>query len=235
MNETATFTCSLCGAEHPLSVRTVFDGENLCPDCLTEHTLHCDYCGDRIWSDDNYGSDFNVLCEDCFNDHYVRCRSCGRLLRSDYANYTDFDIGPYCDSCYSEREEAAIHDYYYKPTPIFYGEGPRFFGVELEIDEAGEDNRNAENILSIGNYHGENIYCKHDGSLEDGFEIVTHPMSLDYHLHEMPWNDILYEARSLGYTSHMAGTCGLHVHVSRAAFGDSEAWQECCIARVLHL
>jgi len=131
--------------------------------------------------------------------------------------------------------KAAIHDYYYKPTPIFYGEGPRFFGVELEIDEAGEDNRNAENILSIGNYHGENIYCKHDGSLEDGFEIVTHPMSLDYHLHEMPWNDILYEARSLGYTSHMAGTCGLHVHVSRAAFGASEAWQECCIARVLHL
>jgi len=25
----------------------------------------------------------------------------------------------------------------YKPTQIFYGKGGRFFGVELEVDEAG--------------------------------------------------------------------------------------------------
>lgn len=44
---------------------------------------------------------------------------------------------PYCQECYhSVCDRDAIHDYYYKPTPIFYGDGNRFFGVELEIDGA---------------------------------------------------------------------------------------------------
>ena len=47
-------------------------------------------------------------------------------------------------------------------------------------------------------------YCKHDGSLDEGFEIVTHPMTLDFHLHRMPWERIVEEAKRLGYTSHQA-------------------------------
>ena len=38
----------------------------------------------------------------------------------------------------------------------------------------------------------------------------------------------------LGYTSHQAGTCGLHVHVSRLAFGETEEQQDTAIARVLY-
>ena len=37
----------------------------------------------------------------------------------------------------------------------------------------------------------------------------------------------------MGYLSHQAGTCGLHVHVSRKAFGDSYDAQDSAIARVL--
>lgn len=36
------------------------------------------------------------------------------------------------------------------------------------------------------------------------------------------------------YQSHRAGTCGLHVHVSRAAFGVTEAEQDAAIARILY-
>ena len=76
-------------------------------------------------------------------------------------------------------------------------------------------------------------YCKHDGSLDDGFEIVTHPMSLDCQLHEMPWAEVLDKAIGMGYLSHQTGTCGLHVHVSRKAFGDTLDAQDNAIARVL--
>jgi hypothetical protein len=38
----------------------------------------------------------------------------------------------------------------------------------------------------------------------------------------------------MGYLSHQAGTCGLHVHVSRDAFGNTENAQEAAIARVLY-
>lgn len=61
-----------------------------------------------------------------------------------------------------------------------------------------------------------------------------HPMSLQYHKEEMPWAHILHRAAEMGYTSHQSGTCGLHVHVSRAAFGDTEAAQDAAIARVLY-
>lgn len=43
------------------------------------------------------------------------------------------------DDCYEKRRNKLINDYYYKPEPLFYGTGSRYFGVELEIDEAGED------------------------------------------------------------------------------------------------
>ena len=83
---------------------------------------------------------------------------------------------PLCVDCYHLHMRGGIHDYYYKPAPIFYGNGPRFFGVELEIDGAGEDSDNARELLNVGNpYDLEHIYCKHDGSPEDGIEIVSHP------------------------------------------------------------
>jgi len=59
-------------------------------------------------------------------------------------------------------------------------------------------------------------------------------MSLDYHQSEMPWADILREAVSMGYRSHQSGTCGLHVHVSRDAFGSTASEQDAAIARVLY-
>ncbi len=33
------FTCSRCREEHPITARTFFEGETLCPDCLEEHGL----------------------------------------------------------------------------------------------------------------------------------------------------------------------------------------------------
>ena len=60
------------------------------------------------------------------------------------------------------------------------------------------------------------------------------PMTLEYHMKEMPWAKILQEAIRLGYTSHQANTCGLHVHVNRDAFGESETEQDAVIARILY-
>ena len=77
------------------------------------------------------------------------------------------------------------------------------------------------------------IYCKSDGSIDDGFEIVSHPMTMEYHMNEMPWADVLHEAIRLGYRSHQTNTCGLHVHVNRDAFGENRDEQEKVIERIL--
>ena len=230
--------CTDCGEEFPKDELYPFSGELLCPDCLEAKTVLCSHCGERIWRDENAGGESTPLCQDCYDRHYTNCHCCGDIIRISqtyYACESDGNEYPFCYDCYTSRtSRKSIQDYYYKPEPLFRGDGDRFFGVELEVDGAGEDDDNAAEVMSIANGNGiENLYCKHDGSLDDGFEMVTHPMTLAYHQTEMPWAAILRKAVQMGYTSHQAGTCGLHVHVNRAAFGNTESVQDAVIARTL--
>lgn len=231
---TNTSLCSHCGGSFDEDDIRYFCGEMLCPDCLDELTVLCERCGDRIWAEDAADSDL-TLCQHCYDNYYTTCESCGCTLDYDDAYYFDDDTDyPYCRHCYNQRSSNEyIHDYGFKPDPIFYGKGNRYFGVELEIDEGGHIDANAEKICEAANTDERRVYIKHDGSLNDGMEIVTHPMTLDYHLNKMPWKEVMQKAVSLGYLSHKTRTCGLHVHVNRTTFGDTTDEQEECISRVL--
>lgn len=234
-NET-TFVCSQCSITIDADDPREFDGYHFCPDCLTRHTRICRHCGARIWADENAGDSITPLCQSCYDRHYTSCSRCNRIIHEEDARYED-DLSdePLCEDCYDRLSGAVIHDYYYKPAPIFFGSGNRFFGVELEIDNGGEDTDSATRLLDIANTEDtQRLYIKHDGSLDDGMELVTHPMTLDYHLREMPWQELTEQAVKLGYTSHIARTCGLHVHVNRSAFGETESAQEASISRILY-
>ena len=231
-------TCCHCG-QIISGTPVMVEDDSLCECCAEEETTLCSHCGERIYRHDNAGDEDTPLCQSCYENHYYRCDRCGRVIHEDHAYYADDDEDqddPLCHACYSSRNrDRAIKDYYYKPEPLFRGDGPRYFGVELEIDGAGEDDSSAREVMEIANSNGlENLYCKHDGSLDDGFEMVTHPMTLAYHQAEMPWAAILRKVVQTGYKSHQAGTCGLHVHVNRNAFGETEARQDAVIARILY-
>lgn len=229
-------SCGICGEVLSLEELSAFDDTLLCPKCLSENTEICAQCGERVWTDDCVSDNHTTLCQSCYDRYYTTCEDCGTIIHRDDAYYEDDEeYEPRCYHCHvRHQEETPIHNYYYKPEPIFYGEGSRYFGVELEIDGAGESNRSASAILDVANRKDEHLYCKHDGSLNDGFELVTHPMTLDYHLQEMPWREILEKAKSLGYKSHQCGSCGLHIHINRDAFGETPEEQDECIARILY-
>ena len=237
------FLCSLCHEEHPVEERTIFDNRELCPNCLAAETVLCGRCGDRIWLEDACCDDAITLCQHCAETYYNRCADCGRLVEHGNLLYLpdedcddDEDEDGYCPQCYARRlPSRSIQNYSYKPEPIFYGDGSRFFGVELEIDGAGENGENANLIQTVANRHDNHLYIKHDGSLDAGLELVTHPMTLDYHRNNMPWEAVLQKALRLGYTSHQTDTCGLHVHVNRSSLGDFWDEQEDVIARILFL
>lgn len=229
--------CCVCGSLHPVAELTEFDDSYLCATCLRSETITCQDCGERLWADSNAGDGNTPLCQRCYDRNYTSCEDCGRVLHHNDAYYDDDDdYEPRCYHCHCRHaDQRVIHDYYYKPEPEFFGEDSnRWFGVELEIDDAGEVNSNAAKIESVANRDNEHIYCKHDGSLNEGFEIVTHPMTLEYHMNKMPWAEILNEAKRMGYRSHQSGTCGLHVHINRTAFGNTEKEQEEVIARILY-
>ena len=235
---TETFTCDNCGYSYPCAERVAMDGQELCRNCSEEETYLCTSCGERIWQDDNAGDEDVPLCQSCYDRHYTNCIRCNALIHVDDACYSEDDPAeeePLChDCCHHPYAPKVIQDYYYKPEPVFYGEGPRYFGVELEMDNGGEISSRARELLELANREHSLAYAKHDGSLDDGFELVTHPMSLDWHREQMPWAAVLERAVKRGYQSHMARTCGLHIHVSRAALGDTEAAQDAVIARILY-
>ena len=146
-----TLYCECCGCLIDDDDYTEWNGQIICSDCLENHTTTCECCGERIWDEDVYGDNDITLCSHCYHHSYTRCSCCDALLHEDDAYYLDGET--YCRDCYEdEREENnLIHEYGYKPNPIFYGEGNRYFGIELEIDGAGRDDDFAEELLDIAN------------------------------------------------------------------------------------
>ena len=215
--------CHFCGRNITEEETVTFDGVIMCESCFEDNTGTCDHCEETVWRHDSVSDDTIFVCECCYNEHYTRCTCCGRII--DYENNMEVNDEYYCDSCYQSILSMPIHSYNYKPTPVFYGKDDLYMGVELEIDNGGEFDENAQAVCDVANKCHDHIYCKHDGSINDGFEIVSHPMTLDYHKNEMPWKKVLEKALEMDYRSHQTSTCGLHIHVNRNYFGSD--YEEC--------
>lgn len=230
--------CFYCGEKYTVDGMELISGALVCGNCLDEETFICSHCGERCLNDEQIGDENITLCESCYENYYTRCNDCNAIISREEAYYLDDDYDdeePYCEErYYRENSRKYIHDYSYKPDPIFRGNGNRYFGVELEIDYGGKDEDNAEELFNIANRSCENIYIKTDGSLDEGLELVTHPMTLDYHINNMPWAEVVKRALQLGYRSHNTSTSGLHIHVNRNTFGNTVEEQDECLARILY-
>lgn len=127
-----------------------------------------------------------------------------------------------------------IHTYSYKPAAQFLGtaRNNRYFGIELEVSHENVDcaqrmdRYDLSDTLDALRPGEEWFYCKSDGSIGDGLEIVTHPATLDYHMNQLRWKLICQTCVKAGYRSHDTRTCGLHVHVSRVGLGGSASEQD---------
>ena len=134
--------CDSCGNSFPQEELTPLGSSNLCGDCLDSATTFCTHCGERIFWDENAGSRDTPLCQSCYERYYTECSQCGAMIRQYAAYFWNDEDSPLCHNCYTSISQTrAIHDYSYQPAPVFHGDGPRYFGVELEIDEAGGGQR----------------------------------------------------------------------------------------------
>ena len=215
-------TCTCCGALVQRDEAQYYYNDAYCERCFEELFTECYNCGDTVRRDDAFhDGDGDEYCERCFDELFTTCDNCGCVVSRDDA--VCIDDGEYCEDCASGRE--AIHDYGYHPEPDFYDGGSvdpdgdigLYMGVELEVDKGRNPGALAWELSDLT----EMLYCKHDGSLSDGVEIVTHPCTLAAHRELFPWSEVLSLCVSHGFTSHDANTCGLHIHVSRSAFRDS--------------
>lgn len=231
---------------------SVNDGNLIvCEPCAegNEGYYHCNCCDE--WFTTDYRRVYELhnlalVCADCADDECVECAECGDLfyryeMTEDEDNYGDSIY--YCADCERYRKKKAIHQYSYKPEPKYKTHHSHdefwtdssikelLFGVELEIDKGEDPEAVAESITGAC----EDVYCKHDGSLSAGVEIVSHPCTLEYHLKDLGWDNICNIALDAGFLSHKARTCGLHIHVGRRQLGANDRIRREVISRIVML
>lgn len=236
--ETNCFTCEDCGdicwKEEGCQV---YDSDDepfkmICEICKFNGSYaECERCGHLVQEDDSISDGYTTICRTCERRYdYHACYECGSISTEDEMQYYNGDW--YCPDCVPDEDSSSskyVKNYGYKPYPNFLSEqkvpserNALFMGVELEIDKGERPCACAEELAEIETYDDE-FYMKHDGSLEDvGIEIVSHPATLSYHLNRFQWKEVFSTAKKFGYKSHDAGTCGLHVHVSRAYLAADE-------------
>lgn len=189
------------------------DGHQMCNRCREQYIENnggddnfftCEYCEQYTSNDNSMSYEGSDYCTRCYENNVYTCYECD---------------DQYWDGNGHDCESEFIHDYSYRPIPQFFGAGKYHLGFELEVEAKDSSRRHGASIATDS--LGSRAYLKSDGSLNDGFEIVTHPHTLEKYQHDFEWST-LKALRREGFRSWDTSTCGLHVHISRTAFGDSE-------------
>lgn len=221
--------CGLDDVQDDLAPGTDYTSNAWCPVCVESAAHPCSHC-DEIYINSDY-----LICATCLSRTRI-CTECDE--RRDTSEFR----GPSttCNDCLDrdtyddDEDEAEMFDvpagriFAYNTNPLhhltFQGEpesGQPYYGVELEVSTARTNTTYAAQEVNA-QLQGFAI-LKTDSSIGEGFEIVTAPATLA--IHKERWTQFLTARHRLVHCARLqswqAGTCGLHVHVSRATFGQT--------------
>jgi len=196
---------------------SIDDHQMWCETCTNNHAHWCDY-HDGHFTGYTYSAEDSgmTFCEMCFNDNTHYCEVCETAYLEGCDNNHDDEV-----------DSRIIHDYSYKPDPIFHSspdENTRlYFGIEVETESSGSENYGNRREAAEFAYRLEQnnlAYIKSDGSLECGFEVVTHPMTHSFYMNNatLLWDTISRLKSEHGMMAWGTNTCGLHIHISRNGF-----------------
>lgn len=210
----------------------------ICDSCHSDHYTTCCVrgCNVTMHNNDAVTHRGNDYCRDCYHEQFTDCYRCDTTISND--DTYNHDDEQYCSSCYNEVAgedlDGLLHSYGYKPDAIFHHtsgvtlsrpkDGEIYYGLELEVQRCPD--RITRDFLQSLQDALPNAYFKEDGSLDDGFEIVTHPGTFAYHSDRKGmYTDAFKSIREFGLKT---SECGLHIHVSRTAFADLDHLTQFC-------
>jgi ribosomal protein L37AE/L43A len=204
--------CDDCGDfEYSTKIINTYHEEYVCRNCAENNHRFSEYYqqyvhNDRYREARNADGSYVLIDEDDDDFEYNEDSDC--WFHVDYVPPDPPTIGSYHSS---KPYQSIIIDEWSKIKH-------RWFGVELEVevkDHSIDKESKAKALHKIINNgeRGKRVFFENDGSLSNGFEIVTQPMSLPAH-HDM-WQ-FLRDRDAVRYLlSHNTRTCGLHVHVNK--------------------
>lgn len=174
--------------------------------------IQAEYCSEAI---DMYGATTLI---DIRDRNFRRDERTGRWQHIDYSPYHNL-----IDSYHSSKAKGfkLIESQWFRSHR-------KAFGCELEVEA-----RNTNATAAAGRIHealnpegsvGEYCYFERDGSVREGFEIVTQPAGLD--VHRQKFEAFLKNPDLVrGLRSHEGGNCGFHVHVGRDYLTQSQIYR----------
>ena len=244
------FWCEHCQEYHIGSSFEVHIGhgttEYWCEDCVDNDAFRCDDCGEYWTNNESYNIDRPscTVCPNCYDENYFCCEECNSYIHRDYYDY-DAEC---CEDC-AEQHRKYVKSYHWHHSNYYDNKGHLFLkdshvplcdsdvkntcGIELEVD-ADDDSNQTDCIEALAEYQLDDneFYYERDGSLSyGGFEIIT-AIHTFQSIKSMKWREILRTIQDYGFVSHNGGKCGLHIHVGRKYFGDTENAQNNAIGKI---
>jgi len=232
-SETGDYLCDGCvttsrECDTPFKyVDSIHQYRNICFNCQDGWVVcyRCDEIVDLDCTVTPMDAD-GIYCDPCTDDCLAYCEMCDGYYRN------------HCN-CY-DSDDRDIHDYGYRPDflhkwldgDLLTADSKNtykfpYLGMEIEMEASHCDVSDGVEIAQRF-CDNENIYyLKSDGSIEYGFELVTHPMTLSWAMQKFPWEGI-DQLRKTGMRSYNTSTCGVHIHINRRAFiSNSHQWKFC--------
>lgn len=182
----------------------------------------CDLCGEyHLNSEIEKLHDNRKVCAKCIVDNgLIKCEHCGNYFTSDLIQ--SFEGSRLCASCVESMLNNVIKGYHEfgdwelrtTGNEDFYTHNNIGFELEVERHNSGVSrNLQAYRTLKTAN---DLVVIERDGSLHNGFEIISHPMSYDYiRSNKDLLKDILDELKNANYQGDEVSTAGLHFHVDK--------------------
>ena len=185
----------------------------------------CERCYNRFSDDmEHVEIEGRTYCEDCA-ENADTCDDCGCLTM----RATHVGGGLYCPDCAERHIDLEPYGHTYAQRFLSMGERDSgrglYLGVELETvaDNAEDWARCVRNQVQEVTGNRDDCSCKEDSSLDyGGVEIVTQPATPEWHLLAGFWDGVRDEAGGFGAESETTDCCGLHVHVNRDFFGETD-------------
>lgn len=214
--------CNNCDEISRIEDMTYTRDGMMCSNCADNFYTYSDVMEQWIHDDEVVYVGDEVMTDEYRDNHYYCCESCGEWFDLEREGCESDDGYYLCDSCTDDyrlengsvyyKDSGYIQEYHPNIDLHFYGEGPKFLGCEYEVQGGGCNSNIAESIF--GDY--KEFYCSRDGSLEEGFEAITHPCSPSHMLSNIDWEEITKRLSRNGYDDEEGA--GFHIHISREHF-----------------
>jgi hypothetical protein len=216
------FTCSDCVDIVHQDYRHSNGDSYICEHCFNDHYFSCDNCSNNHHIDNCYELNGSNYCRECYDQRGTECSECGHSYNLEDMNCDEENNSYVCDACHNSCIRSARYKpkYHYYSTPI---DDKLFIGIELEIESSNSLNALAEEVIEKGVGM---FYCKNDGSLQHGFEIVSHPRTLEHwRKNKTIMEQIITHLKQNKTTSYDNKRCGLHIHLNRKCIADSDIYK----------